>query len=98
MWALALTLLECLTGARGYPYSNAQTTLFQVGRGVLPDIPQVLSLLALLVQQYRYSEDRRRNTCRNTYSNTQATVFQRWQVTAGASCVRRRRYSVYLLY
>ena len=39
VWALGLTILECLTGAKGYPYSNAQTTLFQVGMGATPHVP-----------------------------------------------------------
>ena len=30
IWALGLTILECLTGERGYPYTNPQTTIFQV--------------------------------------------------------------------
>ena len=39
IWALGLTILECLTGERGFPFSNPQTTLFQVGRGRQPELP-----------------------------------------------------------
>ncbi len=39
-------------GARGDLSSNAQTPLFQVGRGVQTEIPQVLGLLDLLVQKF----------------------------------------------
>jgi serine/threonine protein kinase len=42
VWALGLSILECLTGLRGYPYTNPQTTLFQVGLGTAPDMPDWL--------------------------------------------------------
>ena len=43
VWAVGLTILECLTGKQGYPYTNPQTTFFQVGRGARPELPSTLS-------------------------------------------------------
>ncbi|CAA7057735.1 unnamed protein product [Microthlaspi erraticum] len=44
IWSLGCTVLEMLTGQIPYSYMEPVAALFKIGTGVLPDIPETLSL------------------------------------------------------